>query len=129
MLYNQKTNTEKAKTNYETSLPNPSIETTSLSLSKNPPPSNQDLKTTEFMTSIHRPRHNSCNTNDVCMPDMNKILLKFGINSSHFRTVPLKQFEKEMLLTEISPDDIKSPTISQRIKSLTTLARYSKNLK
>ena len=60
------------------------------------------------------------------MPDMNKILLRFGIDTSKLRTVSLKKYENEMLLTEVLTDDIGSPTISQRIKSLGRKAHYTK---
>ena len=65
-------------------------------------------------------------TEEVCMPDMNKILLRFGIDTSKLRTVSLKKYENEMLLTEVLTDNIGSPTISQRIKSLGRKAHYTK---
>ena len=54
----------------------------------------------------------------IFMPDINTILLWFRIGTSQLRTVSLKKYEKEMLLTKISNGSIESPTISQRIKSL-----------
>ena len=42
------------------------------------------------------------------MPDINTILQWFKIDTSQFRTVPLKKYEKEMLLTKFSKDVILS---------------------
>ena len=87
----------------------------------------QDIPTTQnLLTSEYRPRHDSnSNTNDVCMPDMDTVLLRFGIDTSKFRTQSLKYYENEMLLTEVLVED-ESPTISQRIRSLRREARYTK---
>ena len=57
---------------------------------------------------------------------MDIVLQKFGIDSSKFRNVSLKKYEKEMFLTKNSIDDDESHTISQRIGSMTRKARYSK---
>ena len=69
---------------------------------------------------------NDYDVDDEYMPDINAILQWFRIDTSQFRTVPLKMYEKEMLLTKVSTDVTESPTISQRIGSLTRKARYTK---
>ena len=116
-LYSHRINMEKTSNR-------PSItQTTSLSQSQGPP-NNQHLETSEFLSSAH----NSNNFNeDEYMPDMKTILLWFKIDITQFRTISLKKYEKEMLLTKISTGDIESPTISQRIKSLVRKTRSTKN--
>ena len=126
-LYSHKTNTEKIRTNTKLSLPNPLTQTSSpLSLSQNPH-TTQHPEISILQTSIHTPENSSNNVgNEEYMPDMNRVLLKFGIDTSKLRTVPLKQYEKEMFLTVTSIDDDESPYISQRIKSMTREAHYTK---
>ena len=60
------------------------------------------------------------------LPDMNKILLHFGIKPSNLKTVPLRDYDWSNMVTCVSPEDLDSPTISQRIKSLVRGARRSK---
>ena len=126
-LYIHKTNTEKIRTNTKLSLPNPLTQTSSSSSLSQNPHTTQHPEISILQTSIHTPENSSNNVgNEEYMPDMNRVLLKFGIDTSKLRTVPLKQYEKEMFLTVTSIDDDESPYISQRIKSMTREAHYTK---
>ena len=113
-LYSHRPNTEKTFTN----SPQPSslTQTTPLSTPQDP------LNNTHLTTILNS---NSI-SNEICIPDMNLVLQKFGIDSTKFRTMPLNKYEEEMLLTNTVIDNNESPTISQRIGSLTRKARYSK---
>ena len=55
---------------------------------------------------------NDFSIDEIDMPDMDIVLQKFGIDSSKFKKVSLKKYEKEMFLTTISIDNGESPTIS-----------------
>ena len=126
-LYSHRTNTKKIKTNTEISLINPSIQTSTPSPLSQDLPKNQQLERSESLSSTHTPKHiNNSNDNDIYMPDMNEVLLKFGIDTSKFRTVSLKKYEKEMFLTTTQTDEAESPTISQRIKSMRRQAHSNK---
>ena len=105
-LYSHRSNTQKTKT-------------------VTPLPPTQDQPNTQHLTPI---LDNNSVADEVCIPDMDIILQKFGIDSTKFRTVSLKKYEKEMLLTKISIDNNESPTISQRVGSMTRKARYSKRI-
>ena len=72
-------------------------------------------------TGIYENFHNMSS-----LPDMTKILLHFGIESSKLRTVPLKDYHWHNRNTCTPLVDLVSPTISQRIKSLDRGARRSK---
>ena len=131
-LYNHRPNTQKTKTvtnptklgpNLQTisSPPNntkhgPIVQTTPLSPTQDPP------NTQQLTLSLD----DNSSTNEIGIPDMDIVLQKFGIDSSKFRNVSLKKYEKEMFLTKNSIDDDESHTISQRIGSMTRKARYSK---
>ena len=108
-LYCHRPNTEKTNTLTDSPQPSPLIQTTPLS-----PP--QDPLNNQHLTPI---LNNNSVPNDMCIPDMDIILQKFGIDSTKFRTITLKKYEKEMLLTKTSIDNNESPTISQRTRSKT----------
>ena len=60
------------------------------------------------------------NVNTFFLPDMSIILRYFGIEPSHFRTVPLKEYQWN---TFEVVEDLDNPTISQKIKSRSGGAR------
>ena len=126
-LYSHKTTTQKTEINTNIPQPRSFTQTSStISLSQDPPTANNS-QTSQSTPLLHTPKQDDDNeTGNINMPDMEAILLKFGIDTSKLREVSLKKYEKEMLLIEISPDSMESPTISQRIRTMDRNARYSK---
>ena len=116
-LYNQGYSTTRSNPTWKSQPHNSLSQTTSSSLSHN---------THITQHSEKSELDSNSNTKELCIPDMNTVLLTFDIDTSKLRIMLLKSMRKKCYMTEVLTDNIGFPTISQRIKSMGRKAHYTK---